>query len=300
MKVSGSFYKKLRKNNIKYSTGVKGSELTSIGIGGTIDCIIYPTTLEKLKTSVILLREYNYPYYKLGNGTNVIISDKPSKKVAICMSELKKILEILGNRLLVDAGYRISFVASKMNSLGNTGWEYATGIPGFIGGAIKGNAGAFNNSTLKNLMYIWCIDKYGDLMEIGKEKIDFSYRYTNIPERYIIYRALFRLNKGQKSKIKRRVEKFKSFRKAMHPSGEKSAGSVFKNPGKRHAGRLIEQCNLKGKKVGALKVSEKHANYIINTGKGKFSDFQKLARFIQTKVKSKVNVNLKLEVKILR
>ena len=234
----------------------------------------------------------------LGNGSNVIL-DNYFKGVIIKLSGLNYV-NISKNIVSVGAGAMMGSLAINTINENLTGLEWAINIPGTIGGSVVNNAGAYNSEMFDNLVSIKVLNKNLEVEEILKENIVYSYRHTNIKDLgFIVLEATFLLDDGDveysKEIIKDRCER----RKSSQPLDMPSAGSVFRNPEGDFAGRLIEAVGLKGKKVGGAEVSNKHANFIVNTGNATSNDIKNLIKLIKDEVKKEFKIDLVLEQEII-
>ncbi len=254
--------------------------------------------LEGLIYTLNYIKENKLKYFIIGAGSNLILGPN-FDGVVIKLSKLTKIT-ITDNIVEVEAGAMMNKLAKKTVNASLTGLEWAINIPGTVGGSINNNAGAYNSSIFDNLLNITVLTKDLKIQEIPKDKITYSYRHTNIKEKgYLILSAKFKLTPGNKEQsialIKDRCQR----RLETQPLDKPSAGSVFRNPPEDHAGRLIEASNLKGKQIGGAQISEKHANFIVNTGTATSNDIKNLIKLIQAEVKQKFNIDLILEQEII-
>ena len=287
----------LKQLNIgKIETDASLKKFTTYKIGGKARCVIHPKNTEKLVKLMKFIRSKNIKYKMLGNGSNLIFSDDLFDGILIKLTEFDNI-EIINNKIKVGAGYslmKLSRVALK-NSL--TGLEFAAGIPGTVGGAIFMNAGAYKSDMGYIVQSVKVLTKDFKIVELENKEMNFHYRTSFLQKHpdYICLEAVIRLEKGKKdaieevmkSRLKRRVE--------SQPLNYPSAGSVFRNPTGMFAGELIEKCGLKGYKLGGAMISDKHANFVINTGNAKASDVRNLITLAREKVKEEYNVDLRVE-----
>ena len=244
------------------------------------------------------LKLENISYFILGAGSNVILDDYFDG--AILKLSFREIT-IKGNTVTADAGAMMSSLAMETVNNHLTGLEWAFNIPGSIGGSINGNAGAYNSCIFDNLVEIEVMDlNTYEIKNIKKDDIEYSYRYTNIKElNYLILAGTFLLEEGNKESSMSLILDRQERRKNTQPLDYPSAGSVFRNPLNDHAGRLIEECGLKGTQIGGAKVSEKHANFIVNTGSSTSQDIKNLIKLVKDTVKEKYNIDLILEQEIV-
>ena len=288
-------------NNIKditWESDVSLKNLNTYKIESKCKYLVNVLSIDGLIGILKYLNENKIPYFILGNGSNVIL-DEYFNGAIIKLSGLNKI-EIKDKLVIAEAGAMMPKLA-KMTVLHDlTGLEWAINIPGTIGGSIVGNAGAYNSDIFDNLVSIKVLTKDLNIKELAKEEVKFSYRYTNLSENYlVVLEGTFALKDGNKEKSLEIINDRCQRRKVTQPLEYPSAGSVFRNPDNDHAGRLIEDCGLKGKKIGGAMVSFKHANFIINDGSATAKDIKELINFIKKEVKEKFGVDLVLEQKII-
>ena len=269
---------------------------TTYKVGGKCDYYVMPSSIESLISLLKFLKDNNVKYKVLGNGSNVIISSKRFDGVIISLSKLNKV-EINDNIIKVEAGYpliRLSNFCAN-NSLG--GLEFASGIPAQVGGAIYMNAGAYTSDMSEILVDVTYINDKLEVVTKKKEELDFSYRHSIFQEKnYIIVSATIKLYKANKQEILTLMNNRRQRRIESQPLEYPSAGSVFRNPADDiYSGKLIEELGLKGFSIGGAKVSEKHANFIVNFNNATSDDIFKLIEYIKEKVKEKYNIELKVE-----
>lgn len=282
-------------NLIKENVSLK--DMTTIKIGGTAELVFYPENHIQIKQFIVLLKKLEIPYIVLGGGSNSIFNDRTYNTPVIVSSNLRTNLKINSNYVRVSAGYTLSEVIKKTMSANLSGLEYFAGIPGTIGGAAAGNAGSFGKSISDFIEGIATVNDNG-LHYYDRNDIEFKYRSTNIPKDEIIYEIDLKLEKSSIDIVEQSYSDFLEKKKKSQPINLKTAGCVFKNKEGVSAGYLIDKNNLKGKAQGDIKISELHANYFVNTGKGKFSDFIILAEEVKKEIKRKENIELEIEVKV--
>jgi len=255
------------------------------------------TKYKKLDTYIELLeKENNIKYKIIGNGSNLIFLNKYYDGILIKLEEMNELM-INENKIVVGAGYSLIRLANKMSKLGYSGLEFATGIPGTIGGAIYMNAGAYNSDMGYIVSEIKVLTPQLELKTLYNKDLDFHYRSSFLQKNkdYICLEATLILKKANKEQIMEIIEERKTRRLMSQPLEYPSAGSVFRNPTNDYAGRLIEEIGYKGKIIGGAQVSEKHANFIINKGNATGKDVYTLINEIQNKIKEKYNIELKVE-----
>lgn len=282
--------------SITYDASLKN--LNTYKIDSTAKYLIEVQTLEGLISILNYLNERNIKHFILGAGSNIVI-DEYFDGAIIKLNGLKKI-EVKDNIITCESGAMMPSLSCVSIDHNLTGLEWAINIPGTVGGSIVGNAGAYKKEIFDSLVEIKVLDENLQIKEIKKEEIKHSYRHTDLKEKpWIVLEATFKLEKGDKEESLALVRDRKERRLATQPLDMPSAGSVFRNPENDHAGRLIEAAGLKGKKIGGAMVSEKHANFIVNTGGATSNDVKNLIKLVHTQVKEKFNVDLVLEQEII-
>ncbi len=263
-------------------------------IDTTTKYLIKPTSKEKLLDLVKYINKQNIPYYILGKGSNVILPDSPFSGVIISLENLNKV-DINDNEVEAECGIVLSILANKCINNNLQGFEYLANIPGTLGGALYGNAGVKESTIYDYLTSVEVIDNL-TFKTLNKKDIDIAYRYTSFKKsKAILVSAKFKLNKQDKEELLSIVKNNRLKRQESQPLADPNAGSVFKNPPGFSAGKLIDDCNLKGYSVGDAQISLKHANFIINKGHATSQDIKKLIKIVQEKVLEKFNINLELE-----
>lgn len=287
----------LKQMNIgKLETNVLLSKYTTYKVGGKAKVLAYPKNIEKLITLLKWAKTNNISYKMLGNGSNLIFSDADYNGILIKLTEFDDI-EIFDNKIRVGAGYslmKLSRIALK-NSL--TGLEFAAGIPGTVGGAVFMNAGAYKSDMGYIVQMIKVLTPDFRIVTLENKELAFHYRtsFLKTHPNYICLEAIIKLEKGKKEAIEEIMKSRLQRRKEAQPLEYPSAGSVFRNPPGMFSGELIENCGLKGKKIGGAQVSEKHANFIINTGNATANDVKELIDYVKKEVEKKYHVSLTTE-----
>lgn len=260
--------------------------------------LVIPNTLDDLQGLVKYLKNTNTKFMILGNGSNVIFSDQLYDGVIIKLDNLNKI-EVEGLFISAEAGVMLPKLVQIAVDNNLKGLEWAAGIPGTIGGSVKGNAGAYKSEISEFLLSITVMDSKGNIKTLKTKEVDFSYRYSSFKDQYkdyIIISVLIGLLPGNKEESLKLIEDRRNRRLESQPLEYPSAGSVFRNPEGDSAGRIIEQeINFKGKSIGGAEVSQKHANFIINTGNASGKDIKDLIELIHSEVKEKVGIDLIIE-----
>lgn len=289
--------KEVKKLNIgKLEKDISIKRLTTYKVGGVARVLIYPKNESKLVLLLKLIKKYHLPYKIIGNGSNLIFSDKDYEGVLIKLTEFNQI-EIFENKIRVGAGYslmKLSRVALK-HSL--TGLEFAAGIPATVGGATFMNAGAYKSDMGYIVQSIRVLTPDLKIIELENRELNFHYRtsFLKTHRDYICLEVLIKLQRGDKILIDRVMRERLQRRMESQPLNYPSAGSVFRNPKNQFSGELIEKAGLKGFQIGGAMVSEKHANFMINKGNATAQDVKDVIFYTKDKVKEKYNVDLLFE-----
>lgn len=275
------------------------NKFTSFKIGGIADVIAEPKDIKELVELIKFLRKNYIKYYILGNGTNLLISDKGVRGCVVHIGSNLSSIKLNGNKIIAEAGAlmkEISQFALKHN-LG--GFEELSGIPGSIGGATAMNAGAYGKEIKDLFSSANAINESGRVIKLTKDSMDFSNRKSSVFEKgYIITSVTLGLQESKKEIVSKNIEKFTSLREKNQPLDYPSAGSVFKRPEGGYASLMIKNSNLMGERIGDAEVSTLHAGFIVNRGKAKASDVYKLMNKIKDDVKTYFNVELDPEIKL--
>lgn len=272
---------------------------TSFKVGGPADVLVTPTSYEQIKEVIDFCKSNNTPYVIIGNGSNLIVRDGGIRGVVIKLSKLNKV-QVDGERVLSQGGALLSSVANAALEESLKGLEFASGIPGSIGGAVAMNAGAYNGEISQVIESALVIDEKGNIRKLSKDELELSYRMSAILKYgYTVLEAIFKLEKGDHNTIKSRMDELMGRRKEKQPLEYPSAGSTFKRPEGYFAGKLIEDSGLKGTCVGGAEVSVKHSGFIINKKNATAKDILDLIEIVQRTVKEKFNVDLCTEVRII-
>lgn len=276
---------------------VSMSKLTTFKTGGNAEIVIFPRTVEELKNTVKLFYEMKTPYYVFGNGSNLLVSDDGPQRPVICIRKDFSSIELFDNCISAKAGALLSAIAKKAAEASLTGFEFAAGIPGTLGGAIMMNAGAYGGEMKDVIEAVSFIDPSGEEYIVSCDEMEFSYRKSALTNTgCIITGATIKLEKGNIDVINERMNELSAKRRDKQPLEFPSAGSVFKRPTGHFAGALIETAGLKGATIGGAQVSEKHAGFIINTGGATTKNITDLIAYIREEVYKKHGVMLETEV----
>ena len=266
---------------------------TTFRIGGPADYFVEPADASALAKGIALCREVDVDYFVTGNGSNLLVGDGGYRGVIfhICHTMDHIQYEEQEGELLVEAGagVMLSRLARQVSSMGYTGFEYATGIPGTLGGGVTMNAGAYGGEISDNILWAELMDETGAILKLEKEHLKLSYRHSVMMEHpLVVLRAGFSFKKGDAAAISEK-----------QPLEYPSAGSTFKRPEGYFAGKLIQDCGLKGFRVGDAVVSEKHSGFVINAGQATAADVMALIRYVQQEVEEKFHVRIEPEVRLL-
>lgn len=273
---------------------------TTINSGGVCRLLCIPDSIDDLRDLMALVHEFAVDYRVIGRGSNLLFTDILHEIVVIKISKTLNFLEVADDHISVGAGYSTQQFAKTVSKLGVCGFEFAGGIPGTIGGAIYMNAGAHTSDFAAMVQSVTYMDPLGKIHTINKEQCDFTYRHS-IFNRIdaIIVSVCFKKELADKAVVFKRMSGNLEYRKEMQPLDVPSCGSTFKNPPGHHAGKLIEECGLKGYKIGGAQVSEKHANFVVNIDGGSSTDLLDLIELIIKTVKEKKGIDLTAEVEIV-
>jgi UDP-N-acetylmuramate dehydrogenase len=274
------------------------SKHTTFGLGGPADLFFLPADLEDLAIAVPILKDANIPILPLGSGTNTLARDAGFRGIVLCLTAGAHKIEV--SQSFVQAGASTQVFSRQCQRAGKTGFEFGCGIPGTIGGAIRGNAGAWGGETFDNLLSIRGINlKTGDDATYKKSDITFAYRRTSFSPDFLIIDASFQLGEDNPDTIQATMTQMLSERKASQPLSNRSPGCIFKNPAKTSAGLLIDQAGCKGLSVGQVQVSDVHANFMINLGGTSADDVLSLINKVTQRVQNVHNITLEPEVRII-
>ncbi len=291
-----SFCEFCKQNNITFKKDEMMKNHTSFKIGGKADYYVECCSDESLKAVVLECKKQDLPYFIIGKGSNILVSDKGVSGVVISLCGFSE-LSVNGDNITVGAGVSLANLCTFALENGLSGLEFAYGIPGSVGGALYMNAGAYGGEMSHVVVSAKSMDKDGNVREIKLEDMQLGYRESIFKTNgEIILSASFKLRKDDKDDIKARMDDFMQRRKSKQPLEYPSAGSTFKRPTGHFAGALIEKNNLKGVSVGGAMVSEKHAGFVINYDNATACDVKNLMEKIKQVVKTNDGVDLEPEV----
>lgn len=275
---------------------------TSFKIGGPAECLIKIESVDQIKEVYKIAKEFNIPLTVIGNGSNLLVSDRGIKGIVLKI-EIKK-LEFQEDKgkinIVVGSGEKLGIMAQKFLNQEIEGFEFATGIPGTIGGAIRMNAGAHGKEMKDIVKTVTYIDREGNIKKINNSEAEFKYRNSIFSHKdYVIIEAELKLQKGNKEEILAKMQEYANFRKEKQPLEFPSAGSTFKRGEDFITARLIDECGLKGYQIGDAQISEKHAGFIINKGNATAEDVMKLIEYTKEQIYNKFGKRIETEIEIL-
>lgn len=273
------------------------SRHTTFRIGGEASYFIRISRMEQLLKLVPYLRQIEVPCFILGNGSNLLVSDKGYEGVILQIGDKFNRIEAEGNIMTIEAGALLSQVAHRALLEELTGLEFASGIPGTIGGGVVMNAGAYGGEMKQVVKSVTVLSDEGEVLQLDNATMEFGYRTSTIKNRHFtVLQVTLQLEKGNAEEIKAKMDDFAARRKAKQPLEYPSAGSTFKRPEGYFAGKLIMDAGLRGYSVGGARISEKHCGFVINTGKATATDVADVIAEVQERVKNKFGVSLEREI----
>lgn len=273
---------------------------TTFRIGGLADCFVQLENTEQLIKVQKYLSQVGVPFFILGNGSNLLVSDAGFRGVILQIGSKMNRVTVEGNVIVAQAGASMAQIARTAMEHELTGMEFASGIPGTIGGGVVMNAGAYGGELSQIVTQVNVVNSEGGIMELDNETMEFGYRTSTIRNNpFTVTEVILRLEKGDRQQIRERMEELAAKRREKQPLEYPSAGSTFKRPAGHYAGQLIMEAGLRGLQCGGAKVSDKHCGFVINTGNATAEDVRKLIREVQARVKDQFNVDLETEVLFL-
>ncbi len=272
--------------------------LTTWKVGGPARFLANAVSGDAVLGALLVARGSGLPVVALGNGSNVLFADTGFPGLVLRLAGELSAVSVEGDSLVAGAGARLSSIARAASRAALSGIEFAGGIPGTAGGAVMTNAGAFGRSTADVLERALTVDEDGRRHEL--DSFEGAYRKPLAPDGQVVLRVVFRLQPGRPAEIRKRMEELAELRRRSQPLGQATAGSVFRNPegGKITAGRMIEECGLKGRRVGGASISTAHANFIINEGAATAADIKALMDLAEAEVQDRFGVRLQPEVRM--
>lgn len=275
------------------------SEHIYFRVGGPADILVTPVNEEQVVNTLKLCREYNVPYFILGNGSNILVKDGGISGVVIKFNKLNKITTE-GNCVTAQSGALLKDVSKAALENNLRGFEFACGIPGSIGGAVFMNAGAYDGEMAHVIKSARVIDENCNIKNLTKEELELGYRSSIVMKKgYVVIEATVELESGEYASIKDKIDDLTNRRESKQPLEYPSAGSTFKRPEGYFAGKLIQDSGLKGFSIGGAAVSEKHSGFVINKGGATAKDVLDVIAHVQKTVKENFDVELHTEVRII-
>ena len=275
------------------------SKHTTFRIGGNADIFVTPQSTEDIENVIKIAEKTNTPYYIIGNGSNLLVKDNGIRGIVIQIYKKYSDITVNGNEITVQSGALLSTVAKKAMENSLTGFEFASGIPGTIGGAVCMNAGAYGGE-IKDVLVSCKVLKDGKVIELDNEQAGFEYRNSRImAEKMIVLEAVLRLEKGNKEEILSKMKELNSQRNTKQPVEFPIAGSTFKRPEGYFAAKLIDDSGLRGFSVGKAQVSPKHCGFVVNNGGATAQEVLELIEKVTEIVYDKFGVRLEPEVRII-
>ncbi len=291
-------YRIVGKQNVQIEEPM--SKHTTFRIGGPAQYFVTPQSTEELGQVVLLCNAEKMPYFVIGHGSNLLVSDKGMRCVVIQLYKNFEKFRIENDRVYAQAGIMLNKLGQATKEASLTGFEFAAGIPGTLGGAVMMNAGAYGGEMKDIVEYVQLMDCDGNLIEKSCDEMDFSYRHSIVENSdYIVIGATLKLEPGDQEAIAARMEELAIARKTKQPLEFPSAGSTFKRPEGYFAGKLIMDAGLRGYQVGGAQVSEKHCGFVINKGGATAQDVLQLVADVKKKVYEEFQVELEPEVKMV-
>ena len=273
---------------------------TTFRVGGCARYLVEPGDVQQLSAVVNACREQKVPYYVVGNGSNLLVSDAGYNGVIIHLFKNMSEIRTEGNHMILQAGALLARAARTACREGLSGLEFASGIPGTVGGALVMNAGAYGGEMKDVVSRVTVLTSEGEPREYTKEQMAFGYRRSRLTEEAgIVLETEFTLHPGRTEESQARMEELKEKRVLKQPLEYASAGSTFKRPEGHFAGKLIEDAGLRGFRIGDAQVSEKHCGFVINRGNASASEIAEVIRQVQDRVYAHSGVRLQTEVKFL-
>lgn len=273
---------------------------TTFRIGGPADLFVTPGSIQAVADSIRICKETQTPYAVIGNGSNLLVSDTGYRGVIIQIGRNLNQVSVNGEEIRAQAGAMLSVIAKTALSESLTGFEFASGIPGTLGGAVVMNAGAYGGEMKDVLTEVTVLTREGEIRTVPAEKLEMGYRTSLAAKNgWIILEAVLKFQKGDAEAIRGRMEELKMQRVTKQPLDLPSAGSTFKRPEGYFAGKLIMDAGLRGFTVGGAQISEKHCGFVVNKGGATAEDVRNLICAVQKKVQEDAGVKLEPEVKFL-
>ncbi|MBR3173208.1 MAG: UDP-N-acetylmuramate dehydrogenase [Eubacterium sp.] len=273
---------------------------TTFKCGGNASLYIAPNSTDELVKVLEVLRNENYPYMVIGNGSNLLVKDEGYDGAIVEVDKKISEIDVRGEEIIVEAGAKLSKVATIAMENDLAGFEFAHGIPGNMGGAVVMNAGAYGGEMKDVLKWVKVVDQNGEIKTLENEELELGYRTSRVmKEKMIVLEACIKLDLGVMGDIAEVMALLMSKRKASQPLEYPSAGSTFKRPEGYFAGKLVQDAGMKGYRVGDAMVSDKHSGFVINCGNATATEVIQVIKDVQAKVKEDFGVDLEPEVRII-
>ncbi|MDO4442975.1 MAG: UDP-N-acetylmuramate dehydrogenase [Slackia sp.] len=283
------------------STNEPMADHTTFRIGGPADIYVTPRSVDDLAAAIRLCRVSDAPYRIIGNGSDLLVADEGLRCVVFQVLDNLSAIEVEGDRVRVQAGATNAAVARAALAAGLAGFEFASGIPGTIGGAAIMNAGAYGGEFKDVAVELTCLTPEGETAKVSRDEADWSYRHSMMDAAgYVVVEAVLQLERDERAAIKARMDDLQARREEKQPLEMPSAGSTFKRPEGYFAGKLIQDSDLRGYRVGGAQVSEKHTGFVVNAGGATAADVMRLIEDVQNRVQERFGVRLEPEVRIWR
>ena len=284
------------KDNVRINEPMKNH--TTFKIGGPAQYYVTPESVTQIQEVVSLCRDMNIPLHVIGNGSNILVGDDGVDGVVLALFNTFSDYEIKDNVITAQAGMSLIKLAVIALREGLTGLEFASGIPGSVGGAVYMNAGAYDGQMKDVVTSVTVLDEAGNIRILGRDELDMGYRTSAVAKNnMIVLQVVIELKYGDKEQIKARMNQLSELRKQKQPLEYPSAGSTFKRPEGYFAGKLIADAGLKGYGIGGAAVSEKHAGFVVNMGGATAKDVVELTDYIKKRIMEQFGVTLELEIK---
>ena len=270
---------------------------TTFRTGGRADYFILPENREELKELILFFRREGAEYFVIGNGSNLLVSDEGYRGAIICTAPGFTDMRLQGLKISVGAGMLLSRTAAFAQENGLTGLEFASGIPGTVGGAMVMNAGAYGGEMKDIVESVEVLSPDGEVKTLSVSEMGFGYRKSIVKDKgYTVLETVFLMREGVRDSIKEKMDELSNKRKEKQPLNYPSAGSTFKRPEGNFAGKLIMEAGLSGHSIGGAMVSEKHCGFIVNSGNATSNDVYRLILHVEEQVEKKFNVKLEPEI----
>ncbi len=284
------------KDNVRINEPMKNH--TTFKIGGPAQYYVTPESVTQIQEVVSLCRDMNIPLHVIGNGSNILVGDDGVDGVVLALFNTFSDYEIKDNVITAQAGMSLIKLSVIALREGLTGLEFASGIPGSVGGAVYMNAGAYDGQMKDVVTSVTVLDEAGNIRILGRNELDMGYRTSAVAKHnMIVLQVIIELKAGDKEQIKDRMNQLSELRKQKQPLEYPSAGSTFKRPEGYFAGKLIADAGLKGYSIGGAAVSEKHAGFVVNMGGATAKDVVELTDYIKKRIIEQFGVTLELEIK---